>query len=119
MFTSYYASPKIDPKIHAPIRMSIGNPRFRRPYKDAGRILALAPERAWLRLPREQYEPLYLAKLDQLDLDAIRADIARLAAGKIPVLLCFEHLVEPGEWCHRRMFADWWERRTGEAVAEL
>jgi hypothetical protein len=119
MLTSYYACPKIDSAVHAPIRISIGNPRFRRPYKDAGRILALAPDRAWLGLPREQYEPLYVAKLEQLDLDLIRADIARLAGTRIPVLLCFEHLAKPGAWCHRRMFAAWWERKTGEMVGEL
>lgn len=77
------------------------------------------PSQAWLGLSREAYEPLYLAKFESLLIDAVRARIAELAAGKIPVLLCFESLKKPGEFCHRRMFADWWERKTGEAVAEL
>jgi hypothetical protein len=35
------------------------------------------------------------------------------------VLLCFEDLSKPGEWCHRRAFATWWEEQTGEKVEEL
>jgi uncharacterized protein YeaO (DUF488 family) len=34
------------------------------------------------------------------------------------VLCCFER-VERGEHCHRRVFAEWWEERTGVAVPEL
>jgi rubrerythrin len=34
------------------------------------------------------------------------------------VLLCYENVVK-GERCHRRMFAAWWEKRTGEEVPEL
>ena len=35
------------------------------------------------------------------------------------VLLCFEDLSKPGEWCHRRIFADWWKDITGDHVREL
>ena len=33
------------------------------------------------------------------------------------VLLCFEKLAEKP--CHRRLFAGWWEDKTGQPVPEL
>lgn len=30
-----------------------------------------------------------------------------LSAGDEPILLCWEHLHKPGEWCHRRIVAEW------------
>ncbi|WIK63333.1 hypothetical protein [Gleimia europaea] len=35
------------------------------------------------------------------------------------VLLCFEDISKPGQWCHRRAFAKWWEQKTGDPVREL
>lgn len=90
----------------------------RLPYKIAGAIRALAPERAWLNLDRPEYEPLYRARLDALGVPAIRRSIAALALDREPVLLCFESLID-GSWCHRRIFAAWWQEQTGQPVPEL
>jgi hypothetical protein len=122
MFTSYYASPKIDPAIHAPIRISNGHPRWKRSYKDVGRILDLAPSWADVKashagtITPEEFTARYLAKLRRLNVSVVRAEIIRLAGGKTPVLLCFE---KPGQPCHRHDFARWWREATGEAVSEL
>ncbi|MDR2170525.1 MAG: hypothetical protein LBP59_10320 [Planctomycetaceae bacterium] len=35
------------------------------------------------------------------------------------VLLCYEDVSKVGQWCHRRMFAEWWENKTGEIIEEL
>lgn len=35
------------------------------------------------------------------------------------VLLCFDVLKGPDAFCHRRMFAEFWESETGEEVPEL
>jgi len=35
------------------------------------------------------------------------------------VLLCFEDLRTPGRFCHRRVFATWWEELKGQVVTEL
>jgi hypothetical protein len=81
---------------------------------------ALAPEAAWLPLPREDYEPLYRAKLASLDARMVWDDLHRLAAGAEPVLLCWE--VPPftsTNWCHRRMIADWLATELGVQVDEL
>ena len=117
MMTASYSTKLITPK-HAAIRTSLGHPRFTLPYLITGKLPELTPERPWLGLEREEYEPLYLAKLEGVGVDTIRECVAELAGGRIPVLLCFCKVAN-GAWCHRRMFAEWWEKQTGEPVPEL
>lgn len=38
--------------------------------------------------------------------------------GHPPVLLCHENIHKPGQWCHRRMVADWFENELGILVPE-
>lgn len=116
IYTSYFSSKKISPE-YAVIRISVGHPRWKLPYQVAGAIPALAPNRAWLGMERTEYEPLYRAKLAAAGAEKIRSDIRALAGERPAVLLCFENLV--GNWCHRRIFAHWWQEKTGEQVAEL
>ncbi len=117
IYTSFYSSGHLRPE-HAAIKTSLGHPRFRLSYKIAGKIPELTPERPWLGLSREKYQPLYLAKLEAAGVDVIRRAIETVAGGRVPVLLCFEHLTD-GTWCHRRMFSEWWRRKTGQEVPEL
>ena len=44
--------------------------------------------------------------------DKIRSEIRALAGDRPAALLCFEGLVD-GTWCHRRIFADWWQKNKG------
>ena len=39
--------------------------------------------------------------------------------GKELVLLCFEDIRIPSDWCHRTVFAQWWAEKTGEIIEEL
>ena len=50
---------------------------------------------------------------------ALLTEVADLAGNDQLVLCCFEDLRTPGAWCHRRIFATWWEQATGEPVLEL
>ena len=34
------------------------------------------------------------------------------------VLLCFDRLDKPGEWCHRSMAVKWLSKHTGESIPE-
>lgn len=98
----------------APVRITVGHPRFRLGYELVGKIEELYPDRAWF--GREDFRDLYLARLEEVGVPRIRELLA--AFGGDVVLLCFED-VWAGEVCHRRMFAEWWESQTGEVVAEL
>lgn len=88
------------------------------------RFMPLAPVGGWVTLPelknnlplyREYYEREILSKLDpQRTWD----ELHRLAGKEEPVLLCWEPLKKPGEWCHRRIAAEWFEKALGVEVAE-
>lgn len=41
------------------------------------------------------------------------------AQGKDLVLLCYEDVRIPEDWCHRTVFAEWWVENTGEIIEEL
>jgi len=67
-----------------------------------------------------EFRLAYEHKLDTTS-EKVRADLQRISA-RYPnerlVLLCWEDLSKPGEWCHRRMLADWLEGK-GITVPEL
>jgi hypothetical protein len=105
----------------APVRISIGHPRWKLGYELTGACKLLMPTRDMLKLDEPTYRALYLGMLEKAGVDAIAEDLARLCPAGAPglVLLCFEDLTKPGEWCHRRIFADFWLEKTGEGVPEL
>jgi hypothetical protein len=47
------------------------------------------------------------------------ASVAAETGSDYLVLLCFEDLRKTGVFRHRRVFADWWEERTGQLVREI
>ncbi len=125
MKTSYYASHAIDPARHIPVGISLGGVRWKIPYQVGSRVRELMPEQHMLRELRSDppaFAAAYRAKLDRIGVAAIQRRLASLQSGdpgKELILLCFEHLDKPGEWCHRRVFADWWAEQTGETIPEL
>jgi hypothetical protein len=103
-------------------RTSRGGPRFKLDYPLVHSLLKLAPARDLWGLNLADFIPAYRAQLDAVGVAAIRKDLAKItskAPGKEPVLLCFEDIRKPEQWCHRRVFADWWAEQTGEVVDEL
>jgi hypothetical protein len=57
--------------------------------------------------------------LNDIGIKQIKWMLKQVSDGKPVVLLCFEDLRKPGEWCHRSMFAEWYEKQTGKKVVEL
>ena len=49
----------------------------------------------------------------------MRLDQSAQAEGKKLVLLCYEDVRVPEDWCHRTVFAEWWAEHVGEAIEEL
>jgi hypothetical protein len=85
-------------------------------HRDLPRYGALAPG-AWFKsVPEEEYRRRYAAQLACLDPEAVWADLHGLADGSEPVLLCWER---PGQFCHRRLVAGWFEETLGVAVPEF
>lgn len=123
LVTSYYARAlKLPKDKFFVVRTSIGAPRW---GQADGDLLELAPTRDMLDLEETPYRRKYVSLLKKVGVDAIRNELSRLskkAAGRTLVLCCFESLseenVEDGQFCHRRIFADWWEKQTGEVIPE-
>ena len=45
--------------------------------------------------------------------------VSEAQGGSDLALCCFEDLRRPGQVCHRRMLARWWQERTGDVMPEL
>jgi hypothetical protein len=120
MKTSYYANKALTNRLHAPIGISRGAPRFQVYYTVVASIANLAPDFYMLRrLEGAAFEEAYRAKLERVGVEWLSekfAELERAHPDRELVLLCFER---PGEVCHRRMFAAWWHEQTGEVVEEL
>ncbi|MFF2612347.1 hypothetical protein [Kitasatospora sp. NPDC058046] len=116
------------PTMGLPVRTTVGGARF---FTEpiAGHAQAITPSRdlvdaARSGLPADAYELQYRRQLNAVGLDAIRAELEfiarRNAAGDTPlVLLCFDVLSKPNNWCHRSQFARFWGEQTGEVIPEL
>lgn len=121
MKTSYFGSKLIVPDRHIAVRISRGYPRFKIDYKPIP-VEQLWPSRAMLdtlRGKREEFTTAYVDLLETQGFDAIQRvlrEVQATAPDRELVLLCFE---KPGDFCHRSLFATWWQGHTGERVDEL
>ncbi len=119
LFTQRYSN--FTPDQGVPIRTTLGHPRFKLRYELAGVMTELAPDRAWFKAAKDVFRVNYRAKLDLLGTDEIVRRVSKFtdpAGDPRAVLLCFDDLTK-GAWCHRTMFGEWWQDRTGIEVVEL
>ena len=65
---------------------------------------------------RERY---FREVLEPLNAREIYDTLCALTAPHEPVLLCWEDLTQPEQWCHRRMIAQWFEQELGICVPEF
>lgn len=112
---------KFKPDMGTAVRTSLGGPKWWNEPPEAA-IWVITPRREYLRMPYPEYRARYLDQLDRVGPGAIEREFRKIGQqfGYRPlVLLCFEKLVTPDDWCHRSMFAEWWLGETGETVTEL
>lgn len=126
------------PDMGTPVRISLGVPKFPVTWLNPNRLVrVLSPHWEYLNASDEVYEQRYLAQLKRVGVEGISSILQGIADEADPsqplVLLCFEKLgaqkrkavaaedVSRAESmvCHRRLFAQWWERETGLVVPEL
>lgn len=114
--TSYYQCTK---KITNPVGISQGKSRFGIKAKDYNKLappMYLVERYKSGSITKEQYsEEYYRVVLSKLDPHEVLNEIVSLF-GDDATLLCFE---KAGEFCHRRIVADWIEKGTGVNVPEL
>jgi hypothetical protein len=69
-------------------------------------LTQLAPDVWMLKMERDKFERVYRAKLSKLGAAGVQALVQQTAGGpEGAVLLCYENLAKPGEWCHRSIWA--------------
>lgn len=88
-------------------------------FEHLPRYAPLVPGRWFNSVTRAEYEVLYGRQLAALDARQVVADLHQLAGDATPLLLCWERLDRPGQYCHRRMAAAYLERELGLVVPEL
>lgn len=107
MYTSCFGNVKNLPYGLIPVAISAGIPPWFKGQRDS----RLAPTKAMLGMKADQYETLYNRILLPLDAESVYSQL-----GNHAVLLCWE---KPGEGCHRRVVAEWFESKLGVLVPEL
>jgi hypothetical protein len=103
------------------VQITLGDPKFALPYRIDHKLPILAPLPVIFGYPDyEIFKMGYRKQLNMEGFNRIKEELDRVAKrGKITVLLCFEDIRKPEQWCHRRIFAEWWEEQSGQEVAEL
>jgi len=76
----------------------------------------LSPEWAYKNDPEDSYEQKFNKKLNSLSAKVIYGDLEKISNGKDIILLCHE---SEGEFCHRRLVAQWFEKELLIKVEEL
>ncbi|WP_149183281.1 hypothetical protein [Streptomyces sp. TRM49041] len=120
LFTHRYQG--FEPAMGVPVRITLSAPRWTLPYPLEHQVREAAPSRTYFGSPRTDFERAYRAQLDSFGVGFFGPRFQQIAVEGRDlrlVLLCFEDLAKPGEWCHRRMFAAWWREQTGAQVREL
>ena len=119
LFTSRWANRDLAHLDVTPVGISRGVPRWRLPYRYK-KLPMLAPSREAFRIedPKE-FERVYRTELEEIGAERITQALRVISqehGGKPLVCLCWER---SGEFCHRRVWADWWLEQTGQRVPEL
>lgn len=108
------------PAMGVPVATSLGRPKFPISYELTEEVGALKPF-GLLDLDGAEFTARYRDRLEKVGtakLWRVFHAISRKHDGARLVLLCYEDVLA-GQFCHRRVFADWWQERAGQAVPEL
>lgn len=117
IYTSNYASiSKLGKAGIKTVQTSLGTPKW---CTCQYQLTALAPRGYMLRLSEQDYTPKYHELLENLKMPWLQQTLYTMTEqGTQPIaLLCFCDLRKG--FCHRRLFADWFERKTGYIVPEF
>ena len=121
IYTSRYQNMELRSGSYTVVGITRGRPKFQLGYVLAGNIMEIAPP-GWLfsEYNREVFTGKYRQNIEKIGVKRI-SDILRWyrTIGKDIVLCCYEDVRKPGEWCHRQVFAEWWQEMTGEIIEEL
>lgn len=123
IFTSRFTNSELKENRYTTIRISLGTPKWNLGYQLDGAIEDLMPFGLLKTYShdKELFKQAYFKRLDAKGVKRIANQLMAYASlGRDIVLLCYEDITKDVDnWCHRTMFAEWWEARTGEKIEEL
>lgn len=124
IWVSRYSNKELQNGNYYPVGISIGQPKFKLGYELREQCYSLAPKGYMLNMDIERFKRAYYEKLEGIGTEKIISMVNRLdekaqREGKELVLLCYEDVRVPADWCHRTIFAEWWAEHTGELIEEL
>lgn len=121
LYTSRYNNKNLANDEVVKIGITRGFPKFRLPYQLKTNIKSFGPPSYLFNThDREKFTPRYFDYMDSIGIDKVKEMLKIYGYGtaKEMALLCYEDVREEGKWCHRLVFAEWWEVRTGEKIEE-
>jgi hypothetical protein len=101
-----------------PVGISIGKPKFPLGY-ECVYMREAAPWGLRELADNDEFSERYQARLDGIGIEVFQrrfAEISEAHNSRGLVFLCFEPV---GAFCHRRVFAEWFEQQDGQDVPEL
>ena len=119
LYVSRFSNPELKTGKYTAVRISLGAPKWPLGYEIAGEIKDLMPFGLLQINDKALYEQKYRERLDRIGIDRIQRQIDSFGYEKPVVLLCYEDVRDPSQWCHRTMFAQWLLEQTGEIADEL
>ena len=122
LYTSRYKNPELFSGNYTTVRISLGTPKWSLGYIIDVVMPDLMPYGLLGKYPAyEPFKQAYFQQLDRVGVERVAAQLNCLESyGKDVVLLCYEDIrIGPEVWCHRRAFAEWWERTAGVSIPEL
>lgn len=124
IWTSRYSNQILQNGKYYAVGISLGKPKFHVDYQIMNQLYELAPGGYTLRWDYERFKRAYFEKLNNLGRRKVEnrllveSSIAH-DTGKELVLLCFEDIRKPEEWCHRTLLAEWCRDNLGITINEL
>lgn len=124
IWTSRYSNKELQKDDCYCVGISLGRPRFKIKYILRKQCYDLAPDRSMWGKELDEFRKLYFAKLDKMGTEKVRNILSALYMeaqenNKKLVLLCFEDVRIPGDWCHRTILAEWVQQNLGWNMQEL
>lgn len=121
IYTSRFSNPELKTGNYTVCGIVRGMPKFPLGYQLAGNIIQIAPPGYLFNVySREVFTPKYFEHMDKQRIGVVQVFLNEyLSRGKDLVLCCYEDVRIPGEWCHRLVFAEWYEKQTGVKIEEL
>ncbi len=124
IWTSRYSNKELPNGNYYAVGISLGKPKFGINYAIRKQCYDLAPDRWMWGKELEEFKRMYFAKLDKMGVGRVENILRTLhteaqANNQDLVLLCFEDVRDPEDWCHRTMLAEWAKNRIGLDIQEL